>query len=62
MLHQFRKQPAPISGSEPPSWDPLSELRRLFKQNALLALEDEDAEEKQQTQIKPRPGKASAEA
>ena len=58
MQHQMRKKPAPVL----PSWDPFYELRRLFKQNALLAIQDEDDGEQPEDETKPLPRKASAEA
>ena len=63
MLHQMTKKPAPATRVPVlPSWDPFYELRRLFKQNALLAIEDEDTSEQNEVETKPLPRKASAEA
>lgn len=62
MLHQLRKKSAPTTRVPVlPSWDPFHELRRLFKQNALLAIENEDTEQRE-AETKPLSRKASAEA
>lgn len=67
MLDQRRKTSLPMTtATVPPVWDRFQELHRLFKENAMHALEDEDLcadlEVKQTTGNEQVTRKASAEA